>query len=616
MQISAPLRLTLLSFAGCALAGCGSGGTLPTNPIPGPPTSTYAGAAFTATVLSGTTPITGATVQLFAAGTTGNATGATTLLSSPLTTDASGTVSIPSGYPCPSTASQLYLIARGGALPPIAPATVATPNPAIALIAPVTSVGSSACASITASTHPTLNESTTAASVWALSPFLAPDGTLGSTATNTTGFTNALFNTELLIDQASSTPSLRNDTNASLRIHSLANLLNSCITTPVFCTPLFANTSNASDTLAAALNLVRNPGHNVATLYTQSLQSTAFTPNLVSAPTDWTLFRTIIGGGMNAPSGVAIDASGNVWVSSFFGVASKFLPSGGPFFPSGITGSGLGSSYGIALDASDNVWIPNREGGANNGIGTVTELNSAGQPLSGNAGYTTGGLNYPIALATDTNGSTWVVDYGNSHLTVLSSSGQPLSGASGYTSDLFAFPVAIAIDASHGAWVANQGGTTITHVSADGQTFLNSNCCNGASGLAIDGQGIIWVANYYGNTVSRVSPNGAVLASTLLDGGIDHPQAIAIDGAGTAWIANYRGNTLTELAGTASTSPGQALSPTAGYLTDANLSEPSGAAIDASGNLWISNFGADTLTEIIGLATPVKTPLVGPSQTP
>ncbi len=320
---------------------------------------------------------------------------------------------------------------------------------------------------------------------------------------------------------------------------------------------------------------------------------------------------------MNGPSAVAVDSTGSVWVASFFEVASEYSPFGIPTFPSGITGSGLGSSYGLALDSHDNAWIPNREGGsANNGIGTVTELSSTGQPLSGTTGYASGGLDYPIALAISPTGPTWIVDYGNSHLTVLSSSGQPLSGASGYASDLFAFPVAIALGSAGDAWVANQGGTTITHVSADGQTFTNSNCCNGASGLAIDAGGTVWVANYYGNSVSRVSSTGSVLPGNFTDGGIDQPQAIAIDGSGTAWVANYRGNTLSELASSTAATPGQALSPATGWLVDAALSEPSGVAIDASGNLWISNFGSDILTEVVGLATPVKTPLIGPVQLP
>jgi DNA-binding beta-propeller fold protein YncE len=44
--------------------------------------------------------------------------------------------------------------------------------------------------------------------------------------------------------------------------------------------------------------------------------------------------------------------------------------------------------------------------------------------------------------------------------------------------------------------------------------------------------------------------------------------------------------------------------------------EAYGIAVDASGNLWVTNFGDDTLTEFVGIAAPVKTPLLGPPQAP
>jgi hypothetical protein len=47
-------------------------------------------------------------------------------------------------------------------------------------------------------------------------------------------------------------------------------------------------------------------------------------------------------------------------------------------------------------------------------------------------------------------------------------------------------------------------------------------------------------------------------------------------------------------------------------------------AIDASGNLWLSNAGynaitqsyVDTITQFVGLASPVRTPLLGPPVQP
>ncbi len=205
-----------------------------------------------------------------------------------------------------------------------------------------------------------------------------------------------------------------------------------------------------------------------------------------------------------------------------------------------------------------------------------------------------------------------MVDYGNSRLTHLSGSGQPLSGSAGYSSAQLMFPVAVAVDGSHNVWVANQSSTTVTKVAPDGSQFTSYSCGNGPSGLAIDQLGNVWVANYYGNSISEVSASGAVLANgPYTGGGIDHPQGIAIDGAGNVWIANYRGPALTELAGAASATPGALLSPASGLGPDAALLEAYAIAVDASGNLWISNFGSNTLTQFIGLAEPVRTPLLG-----
>jgi len=99
-------------------------------------------------------------------------------------------------------------------------------------------------------------------------------------------------------------------------------------------------------------------------------------------------------------------------------------------------------------------------------------------------------------------------------------------------------------------------------------------------------------------------------------GGLSHPNGIAVDGAGNVWVTNYFGNTITALQGAGRGAPGEALSPASGYGQDALLGRPYGIAIDASGNLWVSNFGLSTITQFVGAAVPVKTPLLGPPQLP
>jgi MBG domain (YGX type) len=582
--------------------------------------------AFAGKAMAGTKPLVGASVQLYAAGTTGNGSAGTPLLSSAVTTDSNGAFEIPVGYSCPAPASQLYLVVQGGQV------GAAAANPAITL---ATVVGQ--CNQIAASSF-TVNEITTAATAWGLAQFLSTGGNIGATSTNAQGLSNAvatvanLANLTTGISPGASFPS--DGVSPAAKINSLANLLNTCTASASGCSALFSATTPASgtapaNTLDAALDLVLNPGTNVAALYTQSATSTAFTPALTTAPADWTMFINFSGGGMSSPSGIGVDATGNIWVASYFSTTNsdpsaasvtEFSRIGTPLFANGISGNGLSNVYGLAIDAQNNVWIPNQKSPntVNGGIGSVTVLNPAGQPISGSTGYSAGGLAYPTAIAIDTNGTAWIADNYDSRVTLLSSTGVPLSGASGYTSPSLDFPVAVAIDASHNGWIANQEGETVTKISLDGSQINSYACCNFPSGIAIDQRGNVWVANYYGDSVSQLAPDGSVISTGYSDNkaSIWHPQGVAIDGSGHVWITNYFGNSVTELAGSATSSPGQILSPTVGYASDAKISQGFAVAIDASGNLWITNFFTNILTEIVGLATPVKTPQLGPAQTP
>ncbi len=319
---------------------------------------------------------------------------------------------------------------------------------------------------------------------------------------------------------------------------------------------------------------------------------------------------------MNGPSSLSIDSQGNVWVANYFGIASLFSNAGTPIFPQGITGNGLQNSYGGAVDVNDTAWMANEESASsvNNGLGSLTLLNNTGSPAGQ---YVNGGLNFPIAVAFDTSGVAWIVDYGNSHITLLSSSGSSLSGTAGYTSASLEFPSAIATDSKCNAYVANQSSNTITRVIADGSAFTNFVVGQGPASVAVDSADNVWSANFYANSVGLVSPAGTVLSGTgYTGGGLNAPRAIAVDGNGNAWVASERGSTLAEFAAASSTNPGQLLSPSAGWGADAKLLEPYSLAIDAAGNIWVSNYASNTLTEFIGLAEPVKTPLLGPVRVP
>jgi streptogramin lyase len=191
--------------------------------------------------------------------------------------------------------------------------------------------------------------------------------------------------------------------------------------------------------------------------------------------------------------------------------------------------------------------------------------------------------------------------------------------------------VAVAIDASHNAWFANQSAYpgSVTRISPNGTEVLQINCCGEEpSGIATDAirqsngavVGHVWVANFASNSVSELeikdSGSVAIVSTGYKGGGINHPNGLAVDGDGNVWVANYDGNSISELQGAKSGKPGYPLSPKTGFGSDANLSKPYSIAIDQSGNVWVSNFGSSTISEFLGAAAPVATPLTGPAQLP
>jgi streptogramin lyase len=558
--------------------------------------------------------VSGAIVQLYAAGNAGNGSAPSALLTNASATASDGSFTVPSGYLCPSAKTPVYLLSKGGQ-----PASASAPNSAVWLM---TAVGP--CGSLTSGSSYVINEVTTAASVWALAPFMSGGGNVGASCTNTTGLDNAFATANELVNSTTgASPGTGLPSTLvvpTTKLNTLADALASCTGGSGSCTALFSAATSGgaapTNTLDAALNIARAPAASVAAIYTLAAANPVFSPALAAAPSDWMLHNTLSGGGMNSPASLGVDAAGNVWASNYFNTVSEFSPAGSAVFPVGISGSGINESYGMALDVQGNVWVANEQTTSQSGTGDVTELNSTGQPVS--TGITSGGIYFPLGVAADTNGNMWIADYGDSKVSLLSSSGSAISSSSGWGGTSLAFPVALAVDTDHNAWVANQGGLLpVTKISADGTEVTNYDCdCNGASGVATDQSGNVWIANYYGNSISEVNTCGKLEVDAATGGGLVRPQGIAVDGAGTLWVANYQGNSLSELGSSSSATAGTILSPSTGFGADASLVAPYGVAIDASGNLWVTNSGKNTLTQFIGVATPVKTPLAGPPQAP
>jgi streptogramin lyase len=615
------LLLACCLIAGSLLAGCGAA-------LSPASSSAATGGALTGRVHGGQQPISASSIYLFAAGSSGLQSASTSLLNTSssgisadgsgngyATTDANGYFNISGDWSCLHASDQVYILAVGGN-PGL---SNGTNNAAIALMA---SLG--ACSSVV-STYPfiDIDEVTTIAAAWSLAQFAADPLHIGASSTNAAGIANAFATAGNIASAAygsalASTPN-GNGTVPLQLVNTLADIIAPCInsagSSSTGCSSLFAAAtpnggSAPADTFTSAINMARNPTLNITSLYNLASPSAPFQPYLSSAPNDWSLAITYTGGGLNNPTSLGADATGNIWAANYGGNAvSAFSPRGVPLASGGFTGGALNESYGLAVDASNNIWVTDEEGtGSYPHYGSITVLSNTGSIITNTS---SGGIYYPESAAADSTGRVWIVNYGSSSVSLFNSSVSALNGSSGWGNAYLVFPAAIAVDANFNSWAANQSANTITEIVPTGPTFQNVTCCDGASGIASDANGNLWVANYYGDSISEVTNSGSVTLNGVTNASLYHPQAIAVDSANNVWVANYRGNNLSEL-----NSSGSFLSPSSGLGTTAGLIEPYGMVLDASGNLWISSFGNSKLVQFVGLAAPVKTPLLGPPAIP
>ena len=430
LQVRTRIAIAAATVAAALLTGCGTG--IGTNVNEAASGSTGKG-RIQGAVHGGQQPVSGSTVQLYAVTTEGYNAPATALLTVPVTSAASGSFSITGDYSCTGV-DQVYIVATGGN--PGLPGN--TNNGALALMA---ALGS--CSTLLANANTTfinLNEVTTIAGAWSLARFMSSPTNAGTSATNVLGVENAFATANKIASLSTGTaPGPALPAGATLpvaEVNTLANILSSCVnsngstTSGTACATLFAAAtppggSAPTDTLTAALNIAHNPGNSVSALFALAAPSAVFQPALTAAPANWLIGIHHTGGGLAQPTGVAVDATGNVWVSSAANSVSEFSPIGATLSPAGgyTTGS-LSKPSAIAIDLSGNAWVTNL-------TGSVTSI----APLGASAtNFTAGGFNQPSSIAIDGSGNVWVANGGNGTVSGLSSTGSvipatPFSGA-------------------------------------------------------------------------------------------------------------------------------------------------------------------------------------------
>ena len=242
------------------------------------------------------------------------------------------------------------------------------------------------------------------------------------------------------------------------------------------------------------------------------------------------------------------------------------------------------------------------------------------------------GFNYPTGMAIDKNGNVFVADALNNCIrridpngVVTVVAGQP--GAQGYVDAAgadarFYRPSGVVVDDDGNLYVADTNNFCIRKITPAGvvSTFVNIET---PIAIARDASGNLYTSHYGYNQVDKITPDGTstgLLSNVIGDGmvgvGLNFaPAAIATDAAGNVYASDYPLNNVRKIApdGTVTniTVNGPVSGPNGNYidgaLADAHFHGITGLAVDASGKIYVADWGNSAIRVVDLQASTVKT---------
>jgi YVTN family beta-propeller protein len=241
----------------------------------------------------------------------------------------------------------------------------------------------------------------------------------------------------------------------------------------------------------------------------------------------------ITGGGLNAPLGLTVDASGKLYVANSGGDSVSIFDTahGNAVLPA-ITGGGISFPTGVAIDASGKLYVSIGNGFGSVGVFDTAHGNAVLPTITGN------GLTQPWDVALDASGKLYVAcpaPGGNVSVFDTAHSNMPLPLISiipGYQ------PEAVVVDTSGKLYVANynagpsrEGNVEVfdtAHSDAAVLPDITGGGLNGPDGVAIDASGKLYVANLNTSTVSVFDTAHGNAVLPVITAGLSGPSGIAL----------------------------------------------------------------------------------------
>jgi streptogramin lyase len=291
------------------------------------------------------------------------------------------------------------------------------------------------------------------------------------------------------------------------------------------------------------------------------------------------------------PYGMAIDAADNVYVADWSGQVVRKVTSAGIVTTIagayGMAGTVDGpaadarftSPNGVAVDASGNVYVSEsarhtvRKIAANGAVTTLAGLSGTSGTANGTGSEAR--FNQPYGLAVDSDGNVYVADRGNNAIRRVTSAGvvTTYAGLPGST-DLavdgtagpggtarFSAPESVALDAGGNLFVADYGSGTARKITPGGQVTtvagqlntygstdgpLGAGTMNSPQGIAVAPDGTLYVSDAYNELIRKVSPSGTMttLAGNCREGHVDGYPRRSQTGSPTGIVVDSKGRVI------------------------------------------------------------------------
>ena len=255
---------------------------------------------------------------------------------------------------------------------------------------------------------------------------------------------------------------------------------------------------------------------------------------------------------LELPDGIAVDETGNVYVSgSGFGIHDSVfkIPPGGEPQPILGVADGLGLPVGIDVDGAGNVYVASY---LNDRVYKIEAGGSATVILDG-AGDGVHPLSGPIGVIADDQGYVYVSGYHSNNLFEIGPAGtvSEILGPAGDGSNSLRGPKGVALDGNGQVWVAGRDSNNVFRVGPGGVITLvldatgdGSHALSGPEGLSVDGSGTLCVTGNASDNVFCVTSGGAV--SMVLDAtgdgngnALESPTCIGADDEGNVYVAGF-----------------------------------------------------------------------------